>query len=108
MCYSKHASASGASNSGTPPRTGNGKRGRDEFHEAGRFLGKEDFEVTREGFTLRIRGHARADAQSLVAGLDEAIALPADADWARISAEYKSCALSIFVGRSAELREWLA
>ena len=74
--------------------TAQGYEVRGAFNQAGRFLGKEDFEVTRSGFSLCIRGHPDADAQSLVAGLDETITLPGDADWTKIAAEYRNCALS--------------
>lgn len=47
------------------------------FKEAGRFLGKEDFKVSRQGLVLRVRGGGD-DPQSLVAGLDESLHLPPD------------------------------
>ena len=78
---------------------------RGTFKEAGRFLGKEDFEVTRTGLTLRIRGHPDADAQSLVKGLDESVTLPADADFSSISADYTDSVLSIRVGVNMQLRD---
>jgi hypothetical protein len=88
--------------------TADGYEVRGAFREAGRFLGKEDFDVAREGFKMRIRGHPNADKQSFVAGLDETVALPGDADWTRISAEYRECCLTIRIGRSEQLAEWLA
>ena len=81
---------------------------RGSFREAGSFLGKEDFAVTRKGRTLRIRGDPEAGPQSLVRDLDEAIELPLDAEWDRMSAEYAEFALTIRVPRNAELRELLS
>lgn len=78
---------------------------RGTFKEAGRFLGKEDFEVTRTGLTLRIRGHPDADAQSLVKGLDEHVTLPADADFSHISADYTDAVLTIKLGVNLQLRD---
>jgi len=68
------------------------------FKEAGRFLGKEDFEVSRQGLVLRVRGSG-ADPQSLVAGLDESLHLPPDADWEGMAAEFVDCALRIRIPR---------
>ena len=78
---------------------------RGTFKEAGRFLGKEDFEVTRNGLTLRIRGHPDADAQSLVKGLDETVTVPADADFSCISAVYTESVLCVKVGINMQLRD---
>ena len=78
---------------------------RGTFKEAGRFWGKEDFEVTRTGLTLRIRGHPDADAQSLVKGLDEHVTLPADADFSHISADYTDAVLTIKLGVNLQLRD---
>ena len=80
---------------------------RGTFKEAGRFLGKEDFAVTRTGFSLRICGSPDADEQSLVKGLDETVTLPADADFEQVSAEYLDCTLCIKVARSTRLQELL-
>lgn len=41
------------------------------FAEAGDYLGKEDFAVSRVGFSLKIRGNPNADPRSLVYGLCE-------------------------------------
>ena len=49
------ASASGRSKVFSLHTLAEGYEIRGSFHEAGRFLGKEDFEVTRNGFSLRIR-----------------------------------------------------
>ena len=65
------------------------------FREAGRFLGKEDFVITRTGFHLRIAGNVARDEQCLVAGLDEAVPLPVDVEWETVSAEYKDCELVV-------------
>lgn len=43
------------------------------FAAAGDYLGKEDFEVTRSGLALEIRGNPQGDPQSLVAGLHEKV-----------------------------------
>jgi hypothetical protein len=43
------------------------------FAAAGDYLGKEDFEVTRNGLALEIRGNPQGDPQSLVAGLHEKV-----------------------------------
>ena len=52
-----------------------------EFKQAGRYVGKEDFAVTREGQRLHIVGNPSADPMSLVSGLDEYVSLPLDAVW---------------------------
>lgn len=80
---------------------------RGSFKEAGRFCGKEDFDVTRTGLELRIRGKENAEGQSLVRGLDETVTLPADADFGQITAEYVDSTLSIKLPRSAEMHELL-
>ena len=102
------ANASGRSKVFELITTSAGYEVRGKFHEAGRYLGKEDFEVSRNGFSLRIRGKPDADKQSLVAGLDETVTLPGDTDWNSISAEFKDCELQIMVPRSAELAAMLA
>ena len=53
------------------------------FKEAGAYLGKEDFEVVRNGLVLRVRGNPQNDPQSLVAGFDQSFELPLDADFAQ-------------------------
>lgn len=81
-----------------------------EFHAAGRFLGKEDFEISRTGLSLHIKGVRHTDPEqpaSLVAGLDETIALPPDGDFAAISAEFAEGRLVIRIPRSRELSELL-
>ena len=80
-----------------------------DFSAAGRFIGKEDFRVTRDGLRLRIQGNPNEDPQSLVAGLDEVVTLPIDAAFEGMSAEYtKTFALSIRIPRSREVQELLA
>ena len=80
-----------------------------DFSAAGRFIGKEDFRVTRDGLRLRIQGNPNDDPQSLVAGLDEVVTLPIDAAFEGMSAEYtKTFALSIRIPRSREVQELLA
>ena len=72
------------------------------FNEAGHYVGKEDFDISRSGTTLRVRGKSSGEAgaiESLVAGVDEAVELPLDADWDAISAEYLHCTLRVTVPR---------
>ena len=88
-------------------KTESGYEIRGEFREAGRYLGKEDFEVTRDGLNMRIRGNPAADEQSLVRGLDETIALPPDTDVTAAAADYYDCTLTIKLPRSQELHELL-
>ena len=47
------------------------------FNEARQYLGKEDFEVTRSGATVRVRGKPD-DPMSLIAGLAESVEVPLD------------------------------
>ena len=68
---------------------------------AGHYVGKEDFEISRSGVTLRVRGRT-AEGQgleSLVAGLDESVQLPLDADWEGIAAEFVHPTLRVTVPR---------
>lgn len=82
---------------------------RGDFSAAGRYLGKEDFDVTRNGMELRIKGNPNEDPQSLVAGFDESVTLPVDAAHDGMRAEYtKEFVLSIHIPRSSELRELLS
>ena len=133
-----------------------------QFKEAGYYLGKEDFEVNRNGYELHVRGktedplscalaicnstepfflgglhihphvpctfrcvHAQCIACSyhtcmavhlhmhvnvlapvsrrLVAGLDEKIKLPLDADWNDMEAEFKEHCLRISIKRVPEV-----
>ncbi|KAL1495716.1 hypothetical protein AB1Y20_016579 [Prymnesium parvum] len=78
------------------------------FEEAGRFLGKEDFDVTRAGRRLRIKGNPQNDPQSLVSTLDETIDLPLDADWEGMQAEFVHCCLRISIRRVPQLGALLA
>ena len=80
---------------------------RGKFQEAGQFLGKEDFEVTRNGLNLRIRGNPNNDVQSLVKGLDETILLPADAGFDGTSAEFAHCELCVTIPRLREIQDLL-
>ena len=71
------------------------------FAAAGHYVGKEDFEISRSGVTLRVRGRT-AEGQgleSLVAGLDESVQLPLDADWEGIAAEFVHPTLRVTVPR---------
>jgi hypothetical protein len=81
---------------------------RGAFREAGRYLGKEDFAVERADLSLRIKGNPQGDAQSLVAGLDETIAIPMDAGWEGVTADYSDNTLSIRIPRSPEVAELLS
>ncbi len=75
-----------------------------DFKEAGRFIGKEDFAVSRSGLSLRIRGNPQEDPQSLVAGFDQTVELPIDSDVAGLSADFRACALRVTVPRRKEAR----
>lgn len=78
---------------------------RGSFRQAGHYLGKEDFAVTRNGLSLRIKGNPNDDPQSLVAGLDETVPLPLDTLPDGLSAEYADCTLTIRMPVNIELRE---
>ena len=72
------------------------------FNAAGSYIGKEDFDISRSGYTLRVKGRPPEEAgapQSLIAGVDESVQLPLDADWAAINAEFRGCTLRITVPR---------
>ena len=72
------------------------------FNAAGSYIGKEDFDISRSGYTLRVRGRPAEEPgapQSLVAGVDESVQLPLDADWDAIAAEFRGCTLRICVPR---------
>ena len=71
------------------------------FKAAGDYVGKEDFDISHTGPTLRVRGKTAEEdmTQSLVAGIDETVELPIDADWDKISAEYRNCELHIVIPR---------
>lgn len=71
------------------------------FNAAGDYVGKEDFDISRTGATLRVRGKAPEEGapESLVAGIDECVQLPLDADFESISADYSHYTLRITVPR---------
>ena len=72
------------------------------FNAAGSYIGKEDFDISRSGYTLRVKGRPPEEAgapQSLIAGVDETVQLPLDADWDAINAEFRGCTLRITVPR---------
>ena len=72
------------------------------FNAAGSYIGKEDFDISRSGYTLRVKGRPPEEAgapQSLIAGVDESVQLPLDADWDAISAEFRGCTLRVTVPR---------
>ena len=69
-----------------------------QFREAGRFLGKEDFNVERLGLALRVRG-SDTDPDSLVSGLDTTVSLPPDASNDGMSADFTDSTLRIVVPR---------
>ena len=75
-----------------------------EFKEAGRYIGKEDFAVSRSGLNLRVRGNPQEDPQSLVSGFDQSVQLPIDCNLAELSADFRACALRITVPRLKEAR----
>ena len=72
------------------------------FNEARQYLGKEDFEVTRSGATVRVRGKPD-DPMSLIAGLDESVEVPLDGDFSKMSADFSEYQLRITIPRSPEL-----
>ena len=72
------------------------------FNAAGSYIGKEDFDISRSGYTLRVKGRPPEEPgapQSLIAGVDESIQLPLDADWDAINAEFRGCTLRVTVPR---------
>ena len=102
-----------------------------DFRAAGRYLGKEDFLVERQGLTLRVRGnHAEPDScaiarsrcvlrdarlslsphaprvqlrvRRLVSGLDESVSLPPDAAADGMTADFSDATLRITIPRLRE------
>ena len=102
-----------------------------DFRAAGRYLGKEDFLVDRQGLTLRIRGNdAEKDSYAiarsrcvlfdarlsctphvprvhsrvrrLVSGLDETVSLPPDAAADGMTADFSDATLRITIPRLRE------
>ena len=102
-----------------------------DFRAAGRYLGKEDFLVDRQGLTLRIRGNdAEKDSYAiarsrcvlfdarlsctphvprvhsrvrrLVSGLDETVSLPPDAAAVGMTADFSDATLRITIPRMRE------
>jgi len=69
------------------------------FKEAGTYLGKEDFEVTRTDLKLRVRGNPQDDPRSLVAGFEESVELMPDCDFSGMTAEFRERALRITIPR---------
>ena len=72
------------------------------FNAAGSYIGKEDFDISRSGYTLRVKGRPPEEAgapESLVSGVDESVQLPLDADWDAITAEFRGCTLRVTVPR---------
>ena len=71
------------------------------FTAAGHYVGKEDFDISRTGATLRVRAKAPEEGapESLISGIDESVQLPLDADFESVSADFSHYTLRITVPR---------